>query len=214
MIEGNDIICFANDWDAEPLSKKHIALRLAQKNRVLWVNSTGNRNPTASVRDLRRAWKKVRQYFRGCFPVSKNIWVFSPLVIPFHGNPAARWLNRRILAWSLRRACRQLGFQKPITWTFVPSSADVAGSLGERLVIYHCVDEFSKFTGANETAILEMERGLMEKADMVVVSSSRLYETKSRYNPNTFLVTHGVDVAHFRNACVTSCSGAGGLRRT
>jgi glycosyltransferase involved in cell wall biosynthesis len=202
MIEGNDIIFFSNDWDGDPLSKKHIALRLAQKNRVLWVNSTGNRNPTASVRDLRRAWKKVRQYFRGCRPVAKNISVFSPLVIPFHGNRVARWLNRHVLRWSLRRACRKLDFQNPITWTFVPSSADVVGSLGERLVIYHCVDEFSKFTGTDETAILEMERRLMNKADMVVVSSSRLYETKHRYNPNTFLVTHGVDVAHFRNACL------------
>ena len=202
MIEGNDIICFSNDWDGDPLSKKHIALRLARENRVLWVNSTGNRNPTASVRDLRRAWKKLRQYFQGCRSVATNIFVFSPLVIPFHGNRAARWLNRRLLRWSLRRACRKLGFQNPITWTFVPSSADVVGSLGERLVIYHCVDEFSKFTGTDETAILEMERGLMEKADMVVVSSSRLYETKCRYNPNTFLVTHGVDVAHFRTACL------------
>ncbi|MCX6624261.1 MAG: glycosyltransferase [Acidobacteria bacterium] len=201
MLEGNDIICFANDWDGDPLSKKHIALRLARKNRVLWVNSTGNRNPTATLRDLRRGWKKLRQYFQGCRPVANNITVFSPLVIPFHGNPAARWVNRRLLAWSLRRACRKLGFESPITWTFVPSSADVAGSLGERLLIYHCVDEFSKFTGTNETAILEMERGLMEKADLVVVSSSRLYETKRRHNPNTFLVTHGVDVAHFRNAC-------------
>jgi glycosyltransferase involved in cell wall biosynthesis len=202
MIEGNDIICFANDWDAEPLSKKHIALRLAQKNRVLWVNSTGNRNPTASVRDLRRAWKKLGQFLRGCRPVANNISVFAPLVIPFHGNRAARWVNRRLLAWSLRRACRKLGFQKPITWTFVPSSADVAGSLGERLLIYHCVDEFSKFTGTDEAAIGGMEQGLMEKADMVVVSSTRLYETKQRYNPNTFLVTHGVDVAHFRKACL------------
>lgn len=202
MIEGNDIICFSNDWDADPLSKKHIVLRLAQKNRVLWVNSTGNRNPTASVQDLRRVWKKVRQCFRGCRSVSRNISVFTPMIIPYHGIRAARWVNRRLLAWSLRRACRKLGFQNPITWTFVPSSADVVGSLGERLVIYHCVDEFSKFTGANETAILEMERRLMEKADIVVVSSSRLYETKRRYNPNTFLVTHGVDVAHFRNACL------------
>ena len=140
MLEGNDIICFANDWDGDPLSKKHIALRLARKNRVLWVNSTGNRNPTASVRDLRRVWKKLRQYFRGCRVVSRNISVFSPLVIPFHGNRAARWVNRRLLSWTLRRACRKLGFHDPITWTFVPSSADVAGSLGERLVIYHCVE--------------------------------------------------------------------------
>ncbi len=65
MLEGNDIICFANDWDGDPLSKKHIALRLARKNRVLWVNSTGNRNPTASVRDVRRAWMKLRHFFRG-----------------------------------------------------------------------------------------------------------------------------------------------------
>jgi glycosyltransferase involved in cell wall biosynthesis len=216
MIEGNDIICFANDWDAEPLSKKHIVLRLARKNRVLWVNSTGNRNPTVSVRDFQRAWKKVRQRLRGCFPVANNIFVFSPLVIPFHGNRVARWVNRWLLPWSLRRACRELGFRKPITWTFVPSSADVAGSLDERLVIYHCVDEFSKFTGADEAAILEMERGLMEKADMVVVSSSRLYETKSRYNPNTFLVTHGVDVAHFRDACrqeVSTPADCAGLKR-
>ena len=202
MIEGNDIICFSNDWDGDPLSKKHIATRLARKNRVLWVNSTGNRNPTASVRDLQRAWKKLRQFFGGCRPVAKNISVFSPLVIPFHGNRLARWLNRSFLRWSLRRACRKLGFQKPITWSFVPSSADVAGSLGERLVIYHCVDEFSKFTGTDATAILDMERRLMERADMVVVSSSRLYETKCRYNPNTFLVTHGVDVAHFSKACL------------
>ncbi len=91
----------------------------------------------------------------------------------------------------------------------MPSSAEVAGSLGERLVVYHCVDEYSKFTGTNETAILEMERGLMEKADMVVVSSTRLYETKHHHNPNTFLVTHGVDVAHFRNAYYQSVAVPG-----
>lgn len=201
MLKGNDIICFANDWDGDPLSKKHIALRLARQNRVLWVNSTGNRNPTASLHDFRRVCKKLRQFFQGCRPVAMNISVFSPLVIPWHGNAVARWLNRRLLTWSLRRACRKLAFQRPITWTFVPSSADVVGTLDERLVIYHCVDEFSKFSGTNEGAILEMERGLMEKADIVVVSSSRLYESKRRYNDKTFLVTHGVDVAHFRSAC-------------
>ena len=202
MLEGNDIICFSNDWDGDPLSKKHIALRLAKKNRVLWVNSTGNRNPTASVRDFRRVVTKLRQYCRGCRRVEKNIYVFSPLVIPFHGSRAARWMNRWMLAWSLRRACRKLSFHEPITWSFVPSSGDVAGSLGERLVVYHCVDEYSQFTGTDKTAILDMERRLMEKSDLVIVSSSRLYETKRPYNPNTFLVTHGVDVAHFRNACL------------
>src|SRR5262249_7485217 len=158
-----------NDWDGDPLSKKHIVTRLSQRNRVLWVNSTGNRNPTASVRDLRRALKKLRQFFGGCRRVAPNISVFSPLVIPFHGRRVAGWINGRLLRWSLRRACRKLGFQNPITWTFVPSSGEVAGTLGERLLIYQCVDEYSKFSGTDENAILTMERQLMERADIVFV---------------------------------------------
>ena len=41
----------------------------------------------------------------------------------------------------------------------------------------------------------------MKKADLVIVSSGPLYESKMRYNSNTFLVTHGVDLEHFRKAC-------------
>ena len=201
MIEGNDIICFSNDWDGDPLSKKHIVLRLAKKNRVLWVNSLGNRNPTVSAHDFRRVVKRLWQCWRGTRGVAENIFVYSPLAIPFHGSRAARWMNRRLLGWSLRRVCRKLGFRNPITWTFLPTSAEIAGSLGERLVVYHCVDEYSEFSGTNTAAILEMERRLMQKSDVVIVSSERLYETKRRSNPNTFLVRHGVDVAHFRKAC-------------
>src|SRR5439155_3472018 len=50
-------------------------------------------------------------------------------------------------------------------------------------------------------AITNLERRLMEKSDCVIVSSSPLLETKRQHNQNTFLVTHGVDVPHFRMAC-------------
>jgi glycosyltransferase involved in cell wall biosynthesis len=201
MIEGRDIICFSNDWHSDPLSKKHIMLRLGRRNRVLWVNSIGNRNPEASVRDFKRAALKLRQFAGGCRRVQDNIHVFSPLAIPFHGNCAARWVNARFVTWNLRHIIRKLGFNHPITWSFLPASADIAGNLGEELVIYHCVDEFSEFTGTDKREILEMERRLIEKADIQVVSSQPLFDAKRRYNPNTYLVTHGVDVEHFRRAC-------------
>src|ERR1051326_8967735 len=111
MIENQDIICFSNDWDGDPLSKKHIMLRLSRKNRILWVNSIGNRNPSASVRDLKRVFNKVLAFGRGYRKVTENIYTFSPLAIPFHGNAVARALNRRFLAWSVRRAYRRLGFK-------------------------------------------------------------------------------------------------------
>jgi glycosyltransferase involved in cell wall biosynthesis len=213
MLEGQDIICFSNDWDGDPLSKKHIMQRLAKRNRVLWVNSIGNRNPTASVHDFHRVIKKLRDFARGSKKVDSGIHVFSPLAIPFHGSSAARWINRKALRWSLQRTCRKLGFRNPITWTFVPASADVAGSLGESAVVYHCVDEFSEFTGTNKTAILSLEQRLMEKSQCVIVSSDPLLQTKRRHNPHTFLVTHGVDVPHFRAACDPKTAVPDDMRR-
>jgi len=200
VIEGYDIICFSNDWDGDPLSKKHIMRRLAKRNRVLWVNSIGNRNPTVTARDFKRAVQKLKSAASGCRQVEENIWVLAPLAVPFHGSAVARAINKRLLSRTVRLAAWRLGFRNAITWTFAPPSADVVGSLGERSIIYHCVDEFSEFTGTDRTAILEMERRLMEKADVVVVSASRLLAAKRRYNANTFLVTHGVDLEHFRKA--------------
>jgi len=201
MLEGRDIVCFSNDWDSDPLSKKHIMQRLAKKNRVLWINSIGNRKPTASVRDFKRIVKKLRDFSGGHKSVAERIHVYSPIAIPFHGNALARWINRKALQWSVRRVCRRLGFDRPVTWTFEPASAEVAGRLGEGALVYHCVDEFSEFSGTDKAALLELERQLMTKSDCVFVSSDRLLANKRQYNPNTFLVTHGVDVAHFRAAC-------------
>ncbi len=201
MLEGRDIICFSHDWDGDPLSKKHIMLGLARKNRILWVNSIGNRNPRLTSRDAWRMAKKVREFLHGCRPVAENIYVLSPIVIPFHGSGVARRFNRWFLGATLRRACRKLGFQDAITWTFAPSSADVVGVLGERLIVYQCVDEFSEFTGTDKVAIAAMEELLLQRADLVIVSSQLLYERKRHHNPRTFLVTHGVDVEHFRRAC-------------
>jgi glycosyltransferase involved in cell wall biosynthesis len=201
MIEGRDIICFSNDWDSDPLSKKHIMTRLAKRNRVLWINSIGNRRPTASARDLKRAIKKLKDFARGQRQVGDQIYVYSPIAVPLHSSAFARWLNRRALRWGVKRVARRLGFQNPVTWTFEPASAEVVGSLGERALVYHCVDEFSEFTGTDKTAILELERQLMRKSDCVIVSSDRLLQNKRTHNPKTYLVTHGVDVAHFRKAC-------------
>jgi glycosyltransferase involved in cell wall biosynthesis len=201
MIEGYDIICFSNDWDGDPLSKKHIMTRLARRNRIMWVNSIGNRNPTASVRDARRIFRKLKAFFGGCREVAKNIHVVSPVAIPFHGSAIARQINRYLLVWMLKRSARRLGFKRPITWTFLPSSADVVGRLGEQMVVYHCTDEFSQFTGSSENAILDSERRLMEKSDRVIVSAERLLDSKVKHNSAAKLVCHGVDVEHFRKAC-------------
>jgi glycosyltransferase involved in cell wall biosynthesis len=201
MIKDYDIVCFANDWDGDPLSKKHVMTRLARWNRILWVNSIGNRNPRVSSADLRRVLGKLKAFGEGRRQVAENIHVFSPLVVPFPGSALARRCNKAVLRWSILRECRRLGFRRLMTYTFLPTSADVAGSLGEEAVVYHCTDDFSGFTGTDAKAILEMERRLIEKSDCVIASAESLKRTRGRYNSETHLVTHGVDVEHFRRAC-------------
>lgn len=200
MVEGKEIICFANDWDGEPLSKKHIMKRLARKNRIFWVNSIGNRSPKVNRNDINRIFKKINQFFNGVKQVEENLYVFSPVMIPFYHSKTLRKINQWLLAKMLRRKLKELGFSKPITWTFAPSSADVVGRLGETKVIYHCVDEFAAFSDAPQAAIQKMEETLLRKADLVIVSASTLQESKRKINPNTHLVRHGVDYHHFKKA--------------
>jgi hypothetical protein len=93
----------------------------------------------------------------------------------------------------------RLGMHRPITWSFLPAAAPVAGRLGEGLVVYQVVDEFSAFSDAS-AHVAELERRLLRRADLVIASSERLLEDKRRVHPRTVLVRHGVDHAHFARA--------------
>src|SRR2546430_9719930 len=142
---GHDIVCFANDWSGDPLSKKHVMRRLARRNRVLWINSLGNRSPRATAHDLKRVFDKLSRFAGGLYQVERNIHVLSPLAVPSYRSPLMRRLNEVVVGSTVRGAMKRLGFARPIVYTFVPASAWVARSLGAERVIYHCVDEYSAF---------------------------------------------------------------------
>lgn len=197
---GRDVLCFSHDWTGDPLSKTHLMRLLARQNRVLWVNSIGYRAPTASRSDLARAAKKLAAAARPMREVEPNLFVLSPLVVPAYGSAWVRGLNRRFLRAQILLAMRRLRFRRPMNWVFNPAAALVAGTLGEETLIYYCVDEYTAFAGVPSASLAKMERELLRKADLVVVSADRLFESKSRENPNTVLVRHGVDYDLFRRA--------------
>ncbi len=200
-LRGRDLVVFSNDWDGDPLSKVHIMRILARDNRVLWVNSIGNRAPKVNAHDLQRVWRKLASFTEGLREVEPNLFVLAPLAIPFYGAEAVRSANRELLRLQVRRAMRKLRFQRPLSWSFLPASATVSGSLGEEFVVYYCVDEFSAFSDTNGRHIAELEERLLRRADLVITSAERLRETKVKVNPRTVLVRHGVDFQHFVKAC-------------
>ena len=200
ILRGRDIICFAQDWTGDPLSKTHIMRILARENRVLWVNSIGLRAPSVSKADFSRSVKKITSAIEPIKEVEPNLFVMSPLSIPAYGLEAVQTFNSRSLRWQIKRALKKLGFKNLINYIFLPSAAKLAGNLDEDYIIYHCVDEYSAFSDIPTEPIARLERELLKKADLVAVSAEILYQTKIEHNSNTFLIRHGVDFNHFKTA--------------
>lgn len=200
ILRGRDILCFSHDWTGDPLSKTHLMRLLARDNRILWVNSIGYRTPSASRADLGRAFRKLAAATQPIREVEPNIFVVNPLAIPAYGSPAIQAINRQLIRFRVRAAMRRLGFRRPINWIFNPAAEVIAGSLADDLLIYHCVDEYTAFSGVRAESLAEMERRLLRRADLVIVSAELLYQSKAKGNPRTVLVRHGVDLEHFRKA--------------
>ena len=173
---------------------------LAQRNRVLWVNSIGYRMPTASRSDAARVFKKLSAAARPIEEVEPNLFVLNPLVIPAYGQEWVRSLNRQCLGFQIRRAMQRLKFHRPINWVFNPAAAMVAGTLDEDAIVYYCVDEYTALSGVDSESLARMERTLLDRADLVVVSSEKLQQSKSTHHNPPLLVRHGVDFANFSKA--------------
>ncbi len=200
MIQGKNILCFANDWHNDPTSKHQVMKLLSQHNKVLWINSIGMRKPTASSEDFQRIVGKLKSWVKGLEQINQNLFVFTPIVLPFPSSGLARRINVLLLRFSLWFYRRRLDMSTFQLWTFVPTMVELAGTMGEEKLIYYCVDEWSKFSFMDSEAMRDMEIRLMRKADVVFATADHLYRDKSRFNERTYLIEHGVDHRHFSRA--------------
>ena len=196
----DSIVCFANDWHNDPTSKHQVMKLLSKTHKILWINSIGLRRPSLTAHDALRIAKRLRGVAAGVEKISENLYVLSPLVIPFHKHRSVRKLNQKLLVFQVKYYLKKLGMRDIELWSFIPSMKDVVGKLGERIVIYYCVDDWSKFSFVDSESVAEMEADLVRKSDIVIASARSLYEQKKILNANTHLVSHGVDYAHFSQA--------------
>ncbi len=129
---------------------------------------------------------------------SEHLWSLSPQkAFPFDRlMPPLRALNefatRRIVGSALER----LGFGGSAIWFYYLNSFRPVRLRGTGMVVYDCVDDLSGFWQPYGD-IVARENRLARMSDVVFAVSSRLRESMSRLNPNTFLVPNGVDYQHF-----------------
>jgi glycosyltransferase involved in cell wall biosynthesis len=206
MIAGHDILCFApGPWDDIWRNRHQIMTRLARANRVLYVEPWPYLRPV--LRRLRHG--PLRQAWAGLHGTSlrqlhSNLYVYQPSArAPRAGREPLLALMQAVYVSRLRRVLRELGYRSPILWSFLPDTEILLGQFGEKLAVYHVVDEYSGYAGVTASwrpMVQRMEERLLRRVDLVFVVSPALLERKARFNEQTVLVPNGVDYAVFAAA--------------
>ena len=201
MTDQTPIIAFSKDWHEDHTSNHHVLRELAKTRRVLWLNSVGTRTPSmSSSRDLGKIKRKLTEFARGAINVENDLWVATPLVLPLPHSPIATKINQQIIRATIRVLRYQLGIKDFQLWTFLPNTVDYVGTLGEKLAVYYCVDEWSTFTALDAQATIAAEKRLLAKVDVTFCTSQALVDSKSKLSKVTQFAPHGVNFASFARA--------------
>ncbi|MGA2065038.1 MAG: glycosyltransferase [Thermoguttaceae bacterium] len=196
------ILYFGNDWNAENrTSSHHIARRLAKLHDVYYIECPGMRAPQASGRDFRRIVQKLWRSLRGPRAVMPGLKVQTLVQVPLHRFALVRWLNARLIYWSVRWLMWRQGIRRPIAWFVAPHVASLVGRLDESLSVYYVTDDHASMPGMDRESMRRMDERLTRGADLVFVASDTLLEAKTAINPHTHYSPHGVDLEHFGRAC-------------
>jgi glycosyltransferase involved in cell wall biosynthesis len=198
---GENIVAFAKDWSENPTSCNHVLGGLAHDNQVLWLNSIASRVPSlSSARDLRTIGRKLSRFASGPQPVSRGMTVLTPIVLPFPHSPLASRINGTILRRTIAGQRARLGMSDFQAWAFLPTAVDHIGTLGESLSVYYCTDQWAEFSSLEGEKIRSQEKELVRKVDVVFATARSIVEQKRQLNPETHLISHGVDRDHFARA--------------
>lgn len=160
--------------------------RLARRHRVLYVEPT-------RARKSRRPWRWGRLRRE-----SDALWRLEPTVLPgLRWSGLVRRLNETLVRRRIRAVMRQLGFTDAVTVVGTPFASGIAGSLGERLVVYDCNDDWASIPNLPSDYLRRQEERLTRKADLVFATSRRLCKRLELLNARTRFLPSGVDVEHF-----------------
>ncbi|MBN1912900.1 MAG: glycosyltransferase, partial [Candidatus Omnitrophica bacterium] len=204
MIKNENIICISSiDWDFNWQGHQEIMSAFAKNgNRVLFLENTGVRAP--GVRDIKRIKSRLKNWSKGVKGIRKiadNLYVLSPLLLPFPYMKIARWINRRLILSTLSKWISLTNFDDLIVWAFLPTplSLDIIEDLPKKIVVYYCIDDL-KSSSKTANKIEAYEIRLLKRADFVFVTSGALYEYSSSFNRNVYLFPFAVNFQQFEKA--------------
>ncbi len=201
MIKGQNIVCISSiDWDFIWQGHQEIMSAFASNgNRVIFIENTGVRTP--KLKDFQRLKKRILNWFRslrGFREERQNLYIYSPVILPFPYSRLARWVNKFFLIRPLKRWMKITNFYDPIMWTFLPTgiAMDIINSIERKLLVYYCIADFLALADSPKK-LSRSENELIRNSDLVFVQGEVLKKRCEKLNKNVHIFTFGVQMDNF-----------------
>lgn len=186
------IVCFSSvPWDGLRQRHQQIMSRLAKKNhKIVYVEPT----------NILEAIKKPNMFFNRV-KIIDDIILVTPLFFPLHHKiKLFEKIDLLISSHILNKILNNFGLKEvDVVWSFSPYFNFIIPSIKKyKILVYDCADESEGFHSSEhgKTWILNKEKQILAKSDLVFVTSDRLHEKCIEFNSNVCLAPNGVP-AHF-----------------
>jgi len=199
-MKNQSIVIFSSDDWGWKTSKYQLATRFAKQNKVLFVSSIGFRSPTKSSEDIGRIWNKLKKFIKGLEKIEDNLFVLTPLIIPFSWFPLRDRFNIVFLKLQITLAQWKLGMKNPYIFVFSQNWYEYIVSLPCQKLIYYCVDEHSGFSGLDMQKFADLDNKMNSLADIIFCSARSLYQKNKIKNGATYYLPHGVNYELFSSS--------------
>jgi glycosyltransferase involved in cell wall biosynthesis len=180
--EGFDLICISHlRWDFVYQRPQHLMSRFAKKARVFFFEEPIFSDEPTRLDISRR---------------EDNLFVLFPQISHSdRENRSVADIQRELLdAFITSHQIKDF-----VLWFYTPMAMDFSAHLEPLATVYDCMDELSAFKFA-PPELLENERKLLEKADLVFTGGQSLYEAKRDRHAKVFAFPSSIDVVHFNQA--------------
>jgi glycosyltransferase involved in cell wall biosynthesis len=164
---------------------------------TVFVETTGLANPRPSRATLRKVVSRIRRAGDKESSGEKGLTVYAPLAAP-PTQGFFRWLNRRLFVPRIVGDLRKIAGLDPVVVAYPPThtTLDLISGLSPRVVLYDCSDDYESFPRVPED-LATTERELLQRADFVSCTSTRLLEKVRPSRPDAFLSGPAVDYERF-----------------
>lgn len=178
----DDLICFSHlRWNFLYQRPQHLLSRAARRWRVWYIEEpiwNDSSTPSLLVK-----------------PISQQLSVVVPHLPHGTGPDEAIRLQRMLIDQLLT----DQHIHNYALWYYTPMALPFSDHLRPQFTVYDCMDELSAFLGA-PPRLIEEEKRLLNRADVVFTGGYSLYEAKQKRHPQVYAFPSCIDFDHFAQA--------------